>query len=112
MTTATTELARAFKGTSTEGRSEAELKELVRVAGAELELAPAEVIIEWAVATFGKKLRAHKVTSTGLDDYITNVVSAFLDQRGEDEAFATWVARADDDALRGEVGHRELEPVR
>jgi sulfite reductase (ferredoxin) len=60
---------------------------------------------------FGKKLRAHKVTSTGLDDYVTNVVSAFLDQRGDDESFATWVTRADDAALRGEVGHRELETV-
>ena len=39
MTTATTEAARLFKGTSTEGRSEAELQELVRHAGAELELA-------------------------------------------------------------------------
>ena len=62
-------------------------------------------------AQFGKKLRAHKVTSTGLDDYITNVVTAFLDQRGDDEAFATWVTHADDDALRGEVG-RALEVVR
>jgi sulfite reductase (ferredoxin) len=61
---------------------------------------------------FGKKLRAHKVTSTGLDDYITNVVTAFLEQRADDEAFATWVGRADDSALRGEVGHRELEAVR
>ncbi len=61
---------------------------------------------------FGKKLRAHKVTSTGLDDYITNLVTAFLDQRADGEAFATWVARADDDALRGEVGERELETVR
>src|SRR4051794_4709525 len=55
MTTAITSAARAFKGTSTAGRSEAELKELVRHAGAELELAPAEVIIEWAVATFGER---------------------------------------------------------
>jgi sulfite reductase (ferredoxin) len=61
---------------------------------------------------FGRKLRAHKVTSSGLDDYVTNVVSAFLDQRVEGERFATWVGRADDDALRGEVGARELEPVR
>jgi phosphoadenosine phosphosulfate reductase len=46
---------RAFKarGTDTEGRSEEELRDLVRHAGAELELAPAETIIEWAVATFG-----------------------------------------------------------
>jgi sulfite reductase (ferredoxin) len=60
---------------------------------------------------FGKKLRAHKVTSTGLDDYVSNVVSAFLEQRTEGERFATWVGRAEDDALRGEVGHRELEVV-
>ena len=26
-------------------------------------------------ANFGRKLRAHKVTSAGLDDYITNVVT-------------------------------------
>jgi sulfite reductase (ferredoxin) len=60
---------------------------------------------------FGKKLRAHKVTSAGLDDYVTNVVTAFLDQRTDDESFATWVSRADDAALRGEVGDRELEAV-
>ena len=50
----------------------------------------------------GKKLRAHKVTSAGLDDYVTNVVRAYLAARGDGERFATWVARADDDALRGE----------
>ncbi len=61
---------------------------------------------------FGKKLRAHKVTSAGLDDYITNVVQAFLGQREPGEAFATWVGRADEEALRGEVGNRELEAVR
>jgi sulfite reductase (ferredoxin) len=60
---------------------------------------------------FGKKLRAHKVTSTGLDDYVTNVVTAYLDQREDGEAFATWVARAEDAALRGELGQRTLEPV-
>jgi phosphoadenosine phosphosulfate reductase len=55
MTAATAAAAREFKGTRTEGRTEAELKELVRHAGAELELAPAEVIVEWAVATFGDR---------------------------------------------------------
>jgi sulfite reductase (ferredoxin) len=54
---------------------------------------------------FGRKLRAHKVTSEDLDDYITNVVSAFLAEREPDEAFADWVTRADDVVLRGE---REL----
>jgi len=61
---------------------------------------------------FGKKLRAHKVTSAGLDDYVTNVVSAFLEQRADDESFAAWVDRAEDSALRGELGSRQLEPVR
>jgi sulfite reductase (ferredoxin) len=60
----------------------------------------------------GKKLRAHKVTSVGLDDYVTNVVQAYLEQRLDGESFATWVARADDVALRGESGTRTLEPVR
>ncbi len=51
---------------------------------------------------FGKKLRAHKVTSAGLDDYVTDVVAAYLADRDDGESFAAWVARADDDALRGE----------
>ena len=61
---------------------------------------------------FGKKLRAHKVTSSGLDDYVTNVVTAFLDQRTTGETFAQWVGRADEVALRGEVGQRSLEVAR
>ena len=72
MTTATTESARAFKGTTTAGHSEAELKELVRVAGAELELAPAGVIIEWAVATFGERFA---ITSSMSDSVLAHVAS-------------------------------------
>ncbi len=53
-------------------------------------------------ANFGRKLRAHKVTSAGLDDYITTVVTNFLADRDADESFATWVARADEDLLRGD----------
>ena len=55
MTTATTKQAREFRGTHTDGRTSEELRELVSHVGAELELAPAEHIIEWAVATFGKR---------------------------------------------------------
>ena len=58
---------------------------------------------------FGKKLRAHKVTSAGLDDYVTSVVTAYLADRTDGETFAAWVARADEELLRGE---RTLEPVR
>jgi sulfite reductase (ferredoxin) len=57
-------------------------------------------------ANFGRKLRAHKVTGAGLDDYITTLVTNFLADRTADELFATWVARADEDLLRGESLHR------
>ncbi len=53
-------------------------------------------------ANFGRKLRAHKVTSVGLDDYITNVVTNYLSDREDRESFATWVVRADEELLRGE----------
>ncbi len=59
-------------------------------------------------ANFGRKLRSHKVTSAGLDDYVTNVVSAFLVEREPAESFAAWVARADEQVLKGE---RQLEAV-
>jgi len=72
MTTAATEAARRFKGTTTQGRSEAELQELVRHAGAELELAPAEVIIEWAVATFGDRFA---ITSSMGDAVLAHLAS-------------------------------------
>jgi phosphoadenosine phosphosulfate reductase len=72
MTTATTEAARAFKGITTAGRSDEELQELVRHAGAELELAPAEVIIEWAVATFGNRFA---ITSSMGDAVLSHLAS-------------------------------------
>ena len=53
-------------------------------------------------ANFGRKLRAHKVTSAGLDDYVTTVVTNYLAERTEGERFATWVARADEELLRGD----------
>jgi sulfite reductase (ferredoxin) len=35
-----------------------------------------------------------------LTDYVEGVVRRFLDERKEDETFAGWVARADEEALR------------
>jgi phosphoadenosine phosphosulfate reductase len=55
MTAATTTSARNSRGIETAGRSPEELRELVSHWGAELELAPAESIIEWSVATFGDR---------------------------------------------------------
>ena len=59
-------------------------------------------------ANFGRKLRAHKVTSKGLDDYISTVVANYLADRTEGEAFDAWVHRADEELLRGE---KALESV-
>ena len=72
MTAAATTRAFLARGTETEGRDEHELRDLVRHAGAELELAPAEVIIEWAVATFGERFC---VTSSMGDAVLAHLAS-------------------------------------
>ena len=59
-------------------------------------------------ANFGRKLRAHKVTSAGLDDYVTSVVTAYLEDRHDGESFADWVVRADEELLRGEPRLEEV----
>lgn len=48
----------------------------------------------------GTTLRALKVTSDELPDYLERVIRRFLEQRGADEAFAAWVRRADEEDLR------------
>jgi sulfite reductase (ferredoxin) len=48
---------------------------------------------------FGRKLRAHKVTSEGLTDYVERVVRHYLVHRAEGERFAEWAARADEELL-------------
>jgi sulfite reductase (ferredoxin) len=53
-------------------------------------------------ANFGRKLRAHKVTSAGLDDYVTTVVTNYLADRTEGEGFQAWVQRAEEILLNGE----------
>ena len=72
MTTATTTAARAFRGSHTAGRGEDELREIVSVAGAELELAPAEVILEWAATTFGARFA---ITSSMGDAVLAHLAS-------------------------------------
>jgi phosphoadenosine phosphosulfate reductase len=69
---ASTQAARDFKGTHTAGRTPEELRELVSHVGAELELAPAEVIIEWAVATFGDRFA---ITSSMGDAVLAHLAS-------------------------------------
>jgi phosphoadenosine phosphosulfate reductase len=72
MTAPTTLAARARRGSETEGRSTEELKAIVSHVGAELELAPAEDIIEWAVATFGARFC---ITSSMGDAVLSHLAS-------------------------------------
>ena len=69
---ALTQTARENRGIETAGRSPEELRELVSHWGAELELAPAETIIEWAAATFGERFC---VTSSMGDAVLADVAS-------------------------------------
>jgi phosphoadenosine phosphosulfate reductase len=72
VTAPTTLAARAYRGSQTEGRSTGELKAIVQHVGAELELAPAEDIIEWAVATFGDRFC---VTSSMTDAVLAHLAA-------------------------------------
>ncbi|ADI06131.1 putative nitrite/sulphite reductase [Streptomyces bingchenggensis BCW-1] len=50
-------------------------------------------------AGFGRKVRGLKVTSAELPDYIERVLRRFQEEREEGERFATWAARASEEAL-------------
>ena len=73
MTIPATMAARERRGSETVGRSPAELKELVSHVGAELELAPADDIIDWAVATFGGRFC---ITSSMADAVLAHLASS------------------------------------
>ncbi|MEU9606484.1 nitrite/sulfite reductase [Streptomyces sp. NPDC048057] len=49
---------------------------------------------------FGRKVRGLKVTADELPDYVERVLRRFQQQRTEGERFATWAARAAEEALR------------
>ncbi|MET9802397.1 nitrite/sulfite reductase [Streptomyces sp. NPDC006368] len=50
-------------------------------------------------AGFGRKVRGLKVTSAELPDYIERVLKRFEAEREDGERFATWAARASEEAL-------------
>jgi len=72
MTASTTIAARNRRGSATEGRSTEELKEIVSHVGAELELAPATDIVEWAVATFSERFC---ITSSMSDAVLAHIAA-------------------------------------
>jgi sulfite reductase (ferredoxin) len=51
-------------------------------------------------AGFGRKLRALKVTSAELPDFVDRLTGRYLEQRTTGEQFADWVLRADEEDLR------------
>ncbi len=51
-------------------------------------------------AGFGRKLRALKVTSAELPEFVDRLTGRYLEQRTDGEQFAEWVVRADEEALR------------
>ncbi|MEU7580237.1 nitrite/sulfite reductase [Streptomyces sp. NPDC041068] len=51
-------------------------------------------------AGFGRKVRGLKVTAAELPDYVERVLKRFQEQREEGERFATWTARASEEALK------------
>ncbi|WP_432586355.1 nitrite/sulfite reductase [Streptomyces sp. HD1123-B1] len=48
---------------------------------------------------FGRKVRGLKVTADELPDYVERVLRRFENERQDGERFATWAARADEEAL-------------
>ena len=79
MTAPNTLAARARRGSETDGMSTEQLKAIVSHVGAELELAPAEDIIEWAVATFGNRFCITSSMSDAVLAHIGAKVSPGID---------------------------------
>lgn len=52
------------------------------------------------VPGLGKTLRALKVDAVDLPDYLERVIRRFLGERNDQESFARWVHRVDEEALR------------
>ncbi|GHG89234.1 nitrite/sulfite reductase [Streptomyces lanatus] len=50
-------------------------------------------------AGFGRKVRGLKVTSDELPDYVERVLKRYQEEREDGERFATWAARASEEAL-------------
>ncbi len=49
---------------------------------------------------FGRKIRGHKVTQLGMPEYVERVTKNYLRDRKEDEPFADWAFRADEELIK------------
>jgi phosphoadenosine phosphosulfate reductase len=77
MTTAP--VAATGQGASAGPRTAAELRELAKVAGPELELAPARIIIDWAVETFGERFCITSSMSDGVLAHLAASIAPGID---------------------------------
>ena len=51
-------------------------------------------------AGLGRTVRGLKVPASGLADYIERLVRRYLDERWDEESFAQWAHRAQEEALQ------------
>jgi phosphoadenosine phosphosulfate reductase len=65
--------------TTVPSRTTQELRELAEIAGPELELAPAELIIEWAVQTFGERFCVTSSMSDAVLAHLASTVAPGID---------------------------------
>ena len=49
---------------------------------------------------FGRKIRAHKVKADGMPDYVERVTKNFLATREDEETFADWAFRVDEELIK------------
>jgi len=70
------------------------------VEGFQVHLGGGLALAQGQSAGFGRKLRGHKTTAQELPDYVERLARRYLAGREPGEAFAQWVARADEEELR------------
>ncbi|MGW0502706.1 nitrite/sulfite reductase [Micromonospora sp. NPDC003241] len=71
-----------------------------QVEGYQVHLGGGLGMAEGQTAGFGRKLRGLKTTADELPEYVERLARRYLDGRTENETFANWVVRADEELLR------------
>ncbi|MFI7077966.1 nitrite/sulfite reductase [Micromonospora sp. NPDC049903] len=71
-----------------------------QVEGYQVHLGGGLGMAEGQTAGFGRKLRGLKTTADELPEYVERLARRYLDGRTENESFANWVVRADEELLR------------
>jgi len=70
-----------------------------QVEGFQVHLGGSLALAEGEDSSFGRKVRGLKTTAEELPNYVERLVRRYLAARKEDESFAAWVSRADEEEL-------------